>query len=843
MKIITQHYGLLLFVGSMVATIGCGDSRDQGGTVAKQNTHHPAQPTEPSSVEETEDKLEQEAGLPPFQRYLLPNGWAITPAGDQKELGGMPLNLVSVPGGPYVLVCSNGYEGHFLAVFDVSQSKVVQKVPLKEGWLGLAVSADGRHVYASGGSQNRILLFDFDDGQLTSVGEIALEAGTFPAGLRLNTSGTRLYAIANTADALLEIDVAAKEVLASYPVGLRPYTCVLSHDEKLAYVSNWGEDTVTLVDLEVGKTIAEIKVSERPNDLVLSTDEKRLFVSCGNRNLVSVLDTEIREIIEQIDVAVTPDSPLGSTPNALAIGPEGKTLFVANADNNAVAVIDIERAGRSRPVGFLPVGWYPTALCFVNQGRQLLVANGKGSVSAPNKLLTDEDKSPGKQNLAGKQFEYIAALQPGTLSLIDLPDKLALAAYSRRVHQNTPSAKKVSGQSKAPFALGSICPIRYVFYIIKENRTYDCIFGDMEEGNGDKDYCLFPEPVTPNHHAIARQFVLFDNFYHDAEVSADGHHWVTSAYATDYLEKLWPSMYAGRGRAAHMDLHDDPIAFSKGGFLWDLCAKAGISYRSYGEFARKRGAEPGMVRAATPSLEGHIHPTYYGADGIMDMSDLKRWELWHEEFKQFEIDGEMPRFTVLSLPGDHLLGTRPGAQTPRAMMAENDLVLGRMIEALSKSRFWAQTAIFVVEDDAQNGPDHVDCHRTVALIASPYAKRGFVDKSMYSTSSMLRTMELILGLPPLTQFDAAAPPMWAAFQAKPDLRPYAALPAKIPLDEVNTTAAYGAEKSMHLTLEEADTTDDGVYNEILWRALKGSAAPLPPRNVAAFVMERAADKK
>lgn len=298
-------------------------------------------------------------------------------------------------------------------------------------------------------------------------------------------------------------------------------------------------------------------------------------------------------------------------------------------------------------------------------------------------------------------------------------------------------------------------------------------------------------------------------------------------------------MYADRGRVAHMDSHDDPIAFSKGGFLWGLCTKADISYRSYGEFARKRGAEPGMVRAAMPSLEGHIHPTYYGADGIMQMSDLKRWELWHEEFKQFEADGEMPRFTVLSLPGDHLLGTRPGAQTPRAMMAENDLVLGRMIEAISKSRFWAQTAIFVVEDDAQNGPDHVDCHRTVALIASPYARRGFVDKSMYSTSSMLRTMELILGLPPLTQYDAAAPPMWAAFQAKPDLSPYASLPAKIPLDELNTTASYGAEKSMHLTLEEADTTDDGVYNEILWRALKGSDAPLPPRNVAAFVMERA----
>ena len=331
-------------------------------------------------------------------------------------------------------------------------------------------------------------------------------------------------------------------------------------------------------------------------------------------------------------------SPPGSTPNALALVPGDKTLLVANADNNAVAVIDVTRPGHSRSLGFLPTGWYPTALCLVDGGKRLLVANGKGSTSPPNRLLGKDFQVPGKQELAGRHFGYIAALLPGTLSLMAMPDEKTLAEYSQQVHRNTPLGRKSVRDIRPPFPLGKDCPIRYVFYVIKENRTYDSILGDMKEGNGDPDYCLLPEPVTPNHHALAQQFVLLDHLFHDAEVSADGHHWVTSAYATDYVEKFWPSMYGGRGRQG-TDLHDDPVAFSRGGFLWDRCAAAGISYRSYGEFARIRGAEPGKVRAAMPSLEGHIHPTYMGADAIGKMSDLRRLELWLAEFRQFEAPG------------------------------------------------------------------------------------------------------------------------------------------------------------------------------------------------------------
>ncbi len=760
-------------------------------------------------------------------RYLLPNGWSITPAGRQAELGGLPLKLISVPGQPYVIAASNGYRNHFLAVIDVNKETVVQRVPIQEGWMGLAVHPDGKTVYASGGAQDRILVYSLSAGRLEARGNIPMDAGTFPAGLAIDSTGKRLFVTANGANALKIIDLAQRKVTATIPAGNKPYACALSRDGRRAWVSNWGEDTVAAIDLGERYTYRTIPVREKPNDLVLDAGGERLFVANGNRNTVSVIDVKTAKAVEEIDVGLLPGAPPGTTPNALALGDGGGLLYVANADNNAVAVVDVSKPGHSVAKGFIPTGWYPSAL--VVNARKLIVANGKGVASEANATRWKESSSyltnPG----------YIAGLLEGNLSFIDLPDEAALGRYSQAVYKNSPFKTPRTGVVAAPFALGKSSPIKYVFYIIKENRTYDCLFGDMPEGNGDPQYCLFPDRVTPNHHALSREFVLFDNLYHDAEVSADGHHWVTSAYATDYVEKLWPSMYGGKGQKARLDLHDDKTAFSAAGFLWDLCAHAGLTYRSYGEGARLRFAEPGKLRAATPSLEGHIHPTFYGADGIMQMPDRRRVELWQEEFREFERNGKMPRFTVMSLPGDHLLGTRPGVQTPAAMMAENDLAVGRIVEALSRSRFWKEMAVFVVEDDTQGAPDHVDVHRAPLMIASPYAKRGFVDSTMYSSSSVLRTMELILGLPPLTQYDAAAQPLWAAFQAKPDLRHYKARPANVDIDEKNHASAYGAERSREMPLEIADMADDREYNEIIWKAVKGADSPLPPRRVAAFV--------
>jgi hypothetical protein len=287
-----------------------------------------------------------------------------------------------------------------------------------------------------------------------------------------------------------------------------------------------------------------------------------------------------------------------------------------------------------------------------------------------------------------------------------------------------------------------------------------------------------------------------------------------------------------------MDLHDDPVAYSAGGFIWDLCAKARLTYRSYGEFARVRGAEPGKVRAATPSLVGHHHPTYTGADAIGVITDMKRFEIWAEEFQKFVQRDEVPRFQVLSRPNDHTVGTRPGKFTPGAMIADNDLALGKIVEAVSHSPIWKDTAIFVLEDDAQSGSDHVDCHRSIALVLSPYIRRRSVDTTMYASSSMLKTMEMILGLPPMTQYDAAATPMWASFQATPDFAAYDARPNGVPLDETNTAQAFGARRSTEMAIQEADTAPEQELNEIVWKAMRGAESQMPPKRVAAFVMER-----
>ena len=759
--------------------------------------------------------------------YLLPNGWRISPAGRQSGLGGLPLKLVSVPGQPFLIAASNGYRNHFLAVVDANSEQVVQRVPIQEGWMGLAVHPDGKTLYASGGAQDRILVYGFTSGRLEPQGDIPLEAGTFPAGLAIDAAGKRLFVTANGANALKIVDLALRKVSATIPVGNKPYACAVSRDGQRAWVSNWGEDSVAAIDLNARHVYRSIPVREKPNDLLLDAAGERLFVANGNRNTVSVIDVKAAKAVEEIDVGLLPGAPPGTTPNALALGAGGTVLYVANADNNAVAVVDISKPGHSAAKGFIPTGWYPSALAV--SGKKLIVANGKGVASEANATLWKDSNS--YLNNPG----YVAGLLEGNLSFIDLPDDAALGRYSQAVYKNSPFKTPRTGVAAAPFALGKSSPIKYVFYIIKENRTYDCLFGDMREGNGDPQYCLFPDRLTPNHHALSREFVLFDNQYHDAEVSADGHHWVTSAYATDYVEKLWPSMYGGKGQKARLDLHDDQAAFSAAGFLWDLCARAGLTYRSYGEGARMRFAEQGKLRAATPSLEGHIHPTYLGADGIMQMPDRRRAELWQEEFREFERNGNMPRFTVMSLPGDHLLGTRPGAQTPAAMMAENDLALGRIVETLARSRYWKEMAVFIVEDDTQGAPDHVDVHRAPLMIASPYARRGIVDSTMYSSSSVLRTMELILGLPPLTQYDAAAQPLWAAFQSKPDLRPYKARPANIDIDEKNRASAYGAQRSREMPLEVADSADDREYNEIIWKAVKGADSPLPPRRIAAFV--------
>ncbi len=376
-----------------------------------------------------------------------------------------------------------------------------------------------------------------------------------------------------------------------------------------------------------------------------------------------------------------------------------------------------------------------------------------------------------------------------------------------------------------PMKVGDKSPIKYVFYVIKENRTYDQVLGDIPEGNGDPSLVLFGEKITPNQHKLVKEFVLLDNFYADGEVSADGHNWSTSANATDYLEKNWVTSYGGRG-GTYPGEGNRAIANPKKGFIWDYCKRAGVSYRTYGEFA-----DGG--KANIPSLVGHFCPYFAGYN--LNVSDTARFYQWKKEFDSLVMLNAVPKFNTVRFGNDHTEGLRTGRPTPFAHVADNDLAVGLFIECLSNSPIWKECAVFIVEDDAQNGPDHVDAHRTTAYVAGPFVKRGYVDHTMYSTSSMLRTMELILGLPPMSQYDAAATPMWRSFTSTPDTKPFVSLPANINLKEKNTRNSASARLSNSFDFRKEDTIPDLIFSEIVWKAVKGEDSRMPAPHRSAFV--------
>ena len=783
---------------------------------------------------------------------LLPNGWKIAPAGRAIHVGDFPMSMIASADGRYLIVSNNGWSRPSLTIVDTAQGFVRARVPVDHAWLGLAWHPDSRRLFSSGAAENTVNEFTFDKGEVKATGKITIArpaiqipavtkdlAGTgFIGGLAVDGRGSRLYAVHVLGRAISSIDLRTSQIVKTVDLPAEPYTTLLSKDQSTLFVSLWGGAKVLALDPETLAVRAEVPVGEHPNAMALSQDGARLFVACANTNKVWALDLPALTAREQISVALFPDAPAGTTPNALAVSPDGETLAVANADNNTVAIVDIKTAGDSEVEGFIPTGWYPTAVLFSRDGRRLFVLNGKG--------LTGQANPRGPQpTSSGSEGQYQGQLLQGALSIIDVPDAAALKTLTSRVYSVTPysDATKLRpanapADSPIPRAVGDPSPIKHVFYVIRENRTYDQVFGDLEKGNGDPTLTLFGEDVTPNAHAMAREFVLFDNFYVDAEVSYDGHAFSTGAYATDVIEKLWPTNYGRRG-AVYLSEggFGDRNAYGNlsapaDGYIWDFASRAGVSVRSYGEFARweKRGAP---VEATVPGLKGKVHPSYPPYD--LSIPDNDRIDVWLEEFRQFEASGDLPRMNIIRLGNDHTSGTRPGALTPRSMVAENDVALGRLVEAISKSRFWNESAVFVLEDDAQNGPDHVDSHRSIALVVSPFARRGALDSTLYTTSGMLRTMELILGLPPMSQYDAAATPMYRAFQATADLTPYAARPARVRLDERNGEGAWGAAASMAMNFDEADMTPEYELNEIIWKSVKGAASPMPPPVRAAFI--------
>ena len=779
------------------------------------------------------------------KKVLLPNGWSLTPAGTSLPLGDLPLNIAVSSSGRYIAVTNNGQSTQTLQLIDARDEKILDSVIIPKSWLGLKFSADEKYLYASGGNDNRILQYAVHtDGQPGQHGLVLADSLVLgkpwpekisPAGIDIDEKRQLLYVVTKENNALYIVDLRTKTILNRTDLGGEGYTCRLSPDRKSLYITCWGCDKLLIFDTEQRRFSGEIPVGDNPNDICLTKNGRWLFVANANDNSVSVIDTRDKKVIETLNAALYPDAPSGSTSNALALSANEKSLYVANADNNCLAVFDVSQPGAAQSKGFIPVGWYPTAVQVIKN--KIWVANGKGLSSmanpnGPNPMARRQEVNyQGGDMKKAPPVQYIAGLFKGTMSIIPEPDETTLGEYSALVYQNTPYTKagellaKGEPGNPIPMKVGDNSPIKYVFYIIKENRTYDQVLGDIKEGNGDSSLVLFGEHVTPNQHALVKEFALLDNFYVDAEVSMDGHNWSMGAYATDYLEKNWVTSYGGRG-GTYDGEGNRAIANNKGGFIWDHCQRGGVSYRTYGEFADD-------FKPNIPVLKEHFCPYYKGWD--LGFYDTARVTQWKRDFDSLLAAGALPRFNTVRLGNDHTEGLRKGKLSPFAHVADNDLAVGEFIEYLSKSAIWKESVVFILEDDAQNGPDHVDAHRSPVYIAGGLVKRHFVDHTMYSTTSVLRTIELILGLPPMTQYDAAATPMWRCFSTTANLEPFHALPANIDLTEKNVAWNEWAKKSAGLDFTKEDRIPDNLFNEILWKGIKGLNAPLPAPSRAAFV--------
>jgi YVTN family beta-propeller protein len=783
---------------------------------------------------------------PTDRGFLLPNGWTVTPAGGQVPLADMPLNILPLPDGRRALVATSGYNKHELSLVDLASRKVVAAESVRQSWYGVAMDAKESRVSWSGGGANMVHVYRLEGDSLTRTGEpepssVGAKANRthFRSGLALDPRTSTLYSLDIDAGTLSASSPGSEKPHKSAKVASRPYDVALARNGSRLYVSDWAARVVLAVDPGDLRVVARIPVGEHPNQIAVHPRDDRIFVACASSNSVAAIDTRRGVVTETIMTTLFPRAPEGSTPDALAVAPDGKSLYVANADNNCVAVVDIATPNESRVKGFIPTGWYPSAVAVTPDGQQLLVGVGKGNQTRPNPIESPKPADAAKGDSSKRRpYPYIGTTLSGALSIVPVPDDKQLAAYTDTVYKNCPYSDRLLSdapyprKTAIPTKVGDPSPIKHVIYIIKENRTYDQVFGDFGKGNGDPSLVMFGRKVTPNHHKLAEEFVLLDNLYCNGHVSADGHPWSTMAYNTDYIARNWALTYSGRAGVADDD--EANLAKAPSGYLWDACARNSLSYRSYGEYGRRVSQSDGTFKmeGAVPGLVGHTSPEYgirkSGPKSSSGPRDGDRVDVFLEEFHAYEKNGDLPRFIVMSLGEDHTTGTKPGTFTPQACVASNDLALGRLVEAVSHSRYWPETAIFVIEDDAQNGPDHVDAHRTVGLVISPYTKRRHLDTTQYSTVSMLRTIELILGLAPLSQYDAAANPMFGSFTDTVELTTYEHRPAEIDLNAKNDSLAFGAERSRHMDFSEYDRIDDFELNAILWGAVKGPDAPMPP---------------
>jgi YVTN family beta-propeller protein len=780
------------------------------------------------------------------QRITLPNGWSLTPVGKSLPLGDLPLNIAVSKTGKYIAVTNNGQSTQSIQLFDAKKEIELDNIKIAKSWYGLKFSADEKRLYASGGNDNLILQYSIINNKLVTSDTFKIGTNKkellSPAGIEVDDAKQILYVVTKENNTLYTISLKTKEILSQIKLDGEAYACLLSPDKNTLYISCWGCDKIIMFDTNLKTVASTIAVGDNPNEIILNKQGTVLFVANANDNSVSIIDLKKQKVIETLNAALYPNAPSGSGTNGLALSADEKILYIANADNNCIAVFNVSVVSKSLSKGFIPVGWYPTNVKVV--GQKIFVSNGKGFSSQANPYGPSPFKKREaviyQQGDTSKPIgvQYIAGLFKGTMSIISVPNEKQLNIFSKAVYANTPytKTKEIDADGMVgnpiPKKVGDKSPIKYVFYVIKENRTYDQVLGDVKNGNGDTSLCLFGEKITPNQHKLVNEFVLLDNFYVDAEVSADGHNWSMGAYATDYLEKTWPTSYGGRGGKYDAEGNRE-VANNKAGFIWDLCKRNKVSYRTYGEFADN-------FKPNIPSIKNNMCNYFEGYN--TSISDTIRFEQWKKDFDSLIAINAVPQFNSVRFGNDHTEGLRKGRPTPQVFLADNDYAVGKFIEHLSKSGIWNETAIFILEDDAQNGADHVDAHRSTAYVAGGFVKRNFVDHTMYSTSSMLRTIELILGMPPMTQYDAAAMPMFNCFQANVTASNFTAIIPFVNLNDKNMALNKWQQKSEDFNFTKEDAAPDDELNEIIWYAIKSEKIPYPGPKRSAFVVVNTKEK-
>jgi YVTN family beta-propeller protein len=769
------------------------------------------------------------ACAPAHDPRQLPTGATLDPAGVSIPLGSFPVAMMFSPDSGRIVAVLSGYREQGIQVIDPHSLRVEQTVLQQAAFLGAAFSPDGRSLFVSGGDRDLIYRYSWDQNRASLKDSIALgpppgpDGGRrYPAGLACSSDGARLYVAENLGDSLAVIDLAARQVIqrcatAAYPSGVVA-------DSAKVYVSAWNRSSLTTFLDQSGHLAPgpSIEVGRHPSTLHLDRPRHRLYVTSASSNRIAVIDTrQDRTLIALNDPA--PGAPAeGSTPDGLTLSPDGRRLYVAEADNNAVAVFSLsastsgvpEATGADSLVGRIPVEWYPTAV--LARGGSLWALNGKGHGTAPNPGRGPSDRTTREPR------QYTLGQLDGSLSTLAAVNDAALAAFSKRVaHAN--------GWDR-PRDAGRLPPFRHVIYLVRENRTYDQVLGDLHAADGDDSITYFPRDVTPNAHALAERFGIWDRFFVNAEVSGDGHNWTSAAYASDYVEKSLPSEYSGRGRAYDYEgenrdtLTDDDAAEPTNGYLWDLARQAGKTFRNYGDFTYH--AHDGRWVGTKPWLAAHTDTRFPGWD--LSVPDTIREARWEEEFRGQVAGDSMPALTILRLPNDHTAGGKAGALSPRAFAADNDLALGRLVERLTHSPFWKSTVLFVLEDDAQDGPDHVDSHRSPLLVISPYSHGGVMHR-FANTTDVLATIDLALGFGALSHFDYFGRPLTWGFTSAADTTSYTALRPKVSMDERNPDHTRIAFLSRRLDFSREDRADEGLFNRVLWEMMKGPNVPYPRR--------------